>query len=88
MINIYLLEKVPLKMRLGLITLMIDYHRETTPYAAHLVILSASVYRSTKSCYPQVLLENCKNKVIDKTIKRYMTEHLFDSCSDSNSNSD
>ena len=88
MINIYLLEKGPLKMRLGLITLMIDYHQETTPYATHLLILSASVYRSTESCYPQVLLENCKNIAIDKTVKRYMTEHLFHSRSDPNSNSD
>ena len=38
-----------------------------------------------KKSYPQTLLEGCKRSVKDKTVKRFVTEYLTDSISDSDS---
>lgn len=44
------------------------------------------VYRcNNKSCYGQLLLEGSKCMVQDKAMKKYITESLFDSNSDPNS---
>ena len=47
-------------------------HIEKTLCTAHLIILTDSVYRSNESNYSQVLLEECKYIVKDKTIKRFI----------------
>ena len=52
---------------------------EETPSKAHFVILVDSVYRSSKSCYPQVILEECGYMVKNETTKIFLTEKFFDS---------
>ena len=39
-------------------------------------ILIDSVYRIDKTCYPQELLEECKHKIKEKTVKTFITEDL------------
>ena len=50
-----------------------------------MIILVDSVYRSNKSCYPKVILEECKYMVKNETA-RFIAENFFDS--DFNSNFD
>ena len=54
-------------------------------YAAHLMILIDSVYRSDESFYHQAFLEKCKFKNKKKTIKRFITKDLADSDSKASS---
>ena len=51
-----------------------------------LIILVDSVYRSNKSSYPQVILEECKYMVRNETTKIFIAQYLFDSDFNSNSN--
>ena len=39
-------------------------------------ILIDSVFRIDKTCYPQELLEECKHKIKEKTVKTFITEDL------------
>ena len=61
---------------------------EETPWTAHSIILVDLIYRTNKSYYPQVILEECKYMVKNETTKRYITGNLFDSDSYFNCNSD
>ena len=72
---------------------------EKTLCTAYSIIFVDSVYRKSKSCYPLVILEDCKYMVKKwnnkkkyswkmNQEKRYIAENLFDSDSDFNSNSD
>ena len=45
---------------------------EETTWKAYLIILVDSVYRSNKSSYPQVILEDCKYIVKNEATKRFM----------------
>ena len=51
-----------------------------------MAVLVNLVYKSNKSGYPQVILEDCKYMVRNETTKRFIAENLFDF--DFNSNSD
>ena len=57
---------------------------EETLCKAYLTILVDSVYRSNKSCFPQVILEKCKYMVKNE-IARFIAENFFDSNFNSNS---
>ena len=59
-----------MELKIELITLMMDYHSKKQR-GTHSVNLIDSVYRSGKSYYPHVLLEECKCTVVDTAIKRY-----------------
>ena len=58
------------------------WHKKKTSHTTHSIILIDSVYQSEKS-YLQVLLEECKYTVEDKTEERYINQDLWGSCSDS-----
>ena len=58
---------------------------EETTWKAYLIILVDSVYKSNKSSYPQVILEECKYMVRNETTKRFIASNLLDSDFDSNS---
>ena len=45
---------------------------EETTWKAYLIILVDSVYRSNKSSYPQVILEEYKYMVRNETTKRFI----------------
>ena len=59
--------------------------QEKTPCATYSILLIASVYRNNKSYYSQVILEERKYMVKDRT-ERYITKDLVHSVSDSSSN--
>ena len=66
----YQLKSLSMEVKLELITMMMHYHSKKQR-GIHSVNLIDSVYRSGKSYYPHVLLEECKCIVADTAIKRY-----------------
>ena len=62
--------------------------REGSQFVCLSVILINSVFRTGKTYYPQVFLEECKYVVKEKKIPKYITDDIEISCDSDRENSD